>query len=469
MHEPLSLDFDADDTENPRTWAPKKKAAIGLFVLVSGFVANIGTPIYIAAIPSIQIQFNLTTTLAISPVSLYACGLAIGALIATAACEIYGRRIVFRITLPLALIFTIVGGCSQNFATIAVSRSLAGLFCGPCLTVGVGILNDLWDLSLEKTGTSFAVLFVLFVIWATQVGPMTSAAIIQHHSWRWTFWVAAILVGITTICSFLIPETYHPQIIRSRAKKLGLTLPSRGTNSSVFLTAVGRPLHMMFVEPIIFPTALVLSVAQSVVFAYYVGYALLFERVYGFSQYKVGMAFGPLVVGSLLAIPVVALFDKLTYQKARTEALRLGKKVAPEKRLYPAMLGSITLPISLFWLAWTGKKEIHYIVPILSGALFGFSYVLNMLCLPIYNNDVYTIHYGASVLAASTFMRFVVSSSFPLFTVQMIDCLGFAWATSLLGFITVAMIPIPWVFWRWGPKLRGRTTYLRHLEIVEAK
>jgi hypothetical protein len=39
MHEPLSLDFDADDTENPRTWAPKKKVAIGLFVLVSGFVA----------------------------------------------------------------------------------------------------------------------------------------------------------------------------------------------------------------------------------------------------------------------------------------------------------------------------------------------------------------------------------------------------------------------------------------------
>ena len=61
------------------------------------------------------------------------------------------------------------------------------------------------------------------------------------------------------------------------------------------------------------------------------------------------MAFGPLVVGSLLAVPVVGLFDKLTYQKAREEALRSGRTVAPEKRLYPAMLGSITLPISLFW------------------------------------------------------------------------------------------------------------------------
>jgi len=106
---------------------------------------------------------------------------------------------------------------------------------------------------------------------------------------------------------------------------------------------------MILVEPIIFPTGLVLAITQSVVFAYYVGYALLFERVYDFTQFNVGMAFGPLIVGTLLAGPVVALFDRLTYQKARAEALRTGATVAPEKRLYPAMLGSITLPVSLFW------------------------------------------------------------------------------------------------------------------------
>jgi MFS family permease len=333
-------------------WCPasSRKSTINTSpILIDNTPSTIGTAIYIAAIPEVQLQFHLTTTQAISPISLYANGLGIGALIATAACEIYGRRIVYRVTLPIALIFTIVGGCSQNFATLAVSRTLAGLFCGPCLTVGVGILNDLWDLSLEKIGTSFAVLFVLFIIWATQIGPMASAGIIEHHSWRWTFWVAAILLGVTAVWSFLVPETYHPQIIRARAKKMGQKLPSRGTNATIFLAAIGRPLHMILVEPIIFPTGLVLAITQSIVMAYYVGYALLFEKVYGFSQFKVGMAFGPLIVGALLAVPVVAILDKLMYQKARAEALRLGKTVAPEKRLYPAMLGSITLPISLFW------------------------------------------------------------------------------------------------------------------------
>lgn len=231
---------------------------------------------------------------------------------------------------------------------MAVARSLAGLFSGPCFTVGVGILNDIWDISLEKIGTAFGVLFVLFVVWATEIGPMINAAIVLHHYWRWIFWVTAILVGITTIYCFLIPETYHPQIIRARAKKMEKALPPRGTNISAFLLAIGRPLHMMIVEPVIFPTGLVLAVTQSVACAYFVGYSLLFERVYGFSQFKVGMAFVPLVVESLLQVPVLALFDKLTYQKARAEVLRLGKTVVPEMRLYPAMLSSITLPISLF-------------------------------------------------------------------------------------------------------------------------
>ena len=102
---------------------------------------------------------------------------------------------------------------------------------------------------------------------------------------------------------------------------------------------------MMIVEPIVFPTGLVLAVTQSVVFAYYIAYALLFESVYGFTQYQVGMAFTPLLIGTLLAVPVVALFDKLTYRRV----VERGGKVRPELRLFPAMLGSVLLPASLFW------------------------------------------------------------------------------------------------------------------------
>jgi hypothetical protein len=34
-----TLDFEADGQDNPRTWSPKKKVAIGGFVLLAAFVA----------------------------------------------------------------------------------------------------------------------------------------------------------------------------------------------------------------------------------------------------------------------------------------------------------------------------------------------------------------------------------------------------------------------------------------------
>jgi hypothetical protein len=130
-------------------------------------------------------------------------------------------------------------------------------------------------------------------------------------------------------------------------------------------------------------------------------------------------------------------------------------------------------------LAWTGRSGVHWIVPTPSGVLIGLSYVLNQvgyrlthlnstptadnlqLCLSVYLNDVYTAQYGASVFAASTFMRFMVSSAFPLFTVQIVHKLGFAWAMSLIAFITVGMIPVPWVFFKWGLNLRSKSRYLK--------
>ena len=35
--------------------------------------------------------------------------------------------------------------------------------------------------------------------------------------------------------------------------------------------------------------------------------------------------------------------------------------------------------------------------------------------------------------------------------------LGIAWATSLFAFIALAMMPIPWVLFKWGPTIRKRS------------
>lgn len=127
-----------------------------------------GNSTYTGGMAGVVTSFGISKTIATIPISCYSAGLGIGALFSTAFSEVFGRRIVYRVTAPLALIFTLLGGCATNFATIAIARALAGLFASPCLTVGGGIISDVWNISLEKTGTTFAALFVLFVVGGTR-------------------------------------------------------------------------------------------------------------------------------------------------------------------------------------------------------------------------------------------------------------------------------------------------------------
>lgn len=39
------------------------------------------------------------------------------------------------------------------------------------------------------------------------------------------------------------------------------------------------------------------------------------------------------------------------------------------------------------------------------------------------------------------------------------EALGIHWASSLLGFAALALTPLPWVFFRFGPRLRGMSKY----------
>ena len=40
--------------------------------------------------------------------------------------------------------------------------------------------------------------------------------------------------------------------------------------------------------------------------------------------------------------------------------------------------------------------------------------------------------------------------------------LGIHWASSLLGFIALALIPIPWVLFKFGPRIRAKSKFETH-------
>jgi MFS family permease len=330
----------------------------------------------VASVPGVTERFKLSTTLAVSPITFYALGQVIGPAITTSASELFGRRIVLQISACTALLFTIGAGWTQNFPTLVVLRFLASVAVSPCPTVSLGMINDLWDISVSKIGAFMLLIAALASVIPAALGLVVGAPIVQARDWRWTFWVTAILLGFSLLAILPIPETYRPEIMRTQAKKQKKPFPARGDIKLLLFITVARPFQMLVQEPIIFPTGLVSTVAQATIFCYYAAYPVMLVRVYSFDITGVGLAFLPIFIGNLLAVPVLAVIDKVTYQKARSEAQRSGATILPELRLHGAIIGGITLPISLFWLAWTARKSIHWIVPLLSGALFGLSYTL---------------------------------------------------------------------------------------------
>lgn len=77
--------------------------------------------------------------------------------------------------------------------------------------------------------------------------------------------------------------------------------------------------------------------------------------------------------------------------------------------------------------------------------------------------------YSASAFAANTFMRSAVAAGFPLFTTQMFTGLGVNWACTLLGLIGLVMAPSPFLFYKYGARIRGSSKFAPCVDLKIAK
>jgi MFS family permease len=300
--------------------------------------------IAVGSVPGVVEAFSISEAKALGIISVSAAGFLLAPIIGVSVTEVYGRRMI-QVPLSLAaILFTIACGLVKSYAGLLVVRFFAALAVAPVVVVSLGTLNDLWDPHAGNLETTVFGLYASAQIWATEVGPLAGAGIVNStHSWRWPFWLTTILLGFCASILWISPETFAPRLNRTRRQEQS---PNLGKALQVSFCRVCR---MLGTEPIIWPTALMVGVYQGTMYFFYGAFVLLFYEVYGFSLYQSVLPFSAVLVGSCLGLVIFALTDRFFYRPGVEQSVAAGEEIKVEGRLISAIVGGPFMPASLFW------------------------------------------------------------------------------------------------------------------------
>lgn len=347
-------------------------------------------------------------------------------------------------------------------ASLIVFRFLGGVGGSACLTIGGGIIADLFPLSQRGRANA---LFTVGPLLGPVIGPIIGGFIAQRAGWRWVYWTLLIACGTMTCVNLVFgKETNHAVLIRREKKRLrdqqqpgrhngldSMDAAAPPTLASI-VHDITRPIHIVMGSPILTLLALYMSFVFGLLYLLFTTITSLLIGEYGWSIEIAGLGYLGLGVGFVFGISLVAKTSDATVTRL-TKAN--GGVYKPEMRLASCLIFAPFIPISFFWYGWSADKQVHWIVPIIGLAPFGFGMIGIFAPIQTYFIDV-SGPYAASAIAGLVTVRCLFGAFLPLAGPSMYSALGLGWGNSLLGFIALAMTPVPALIYRYGGALREK-------------
>lgn len=463
--DPFLVSFSEGDSDNPRNWSSAKRwyltAIAGLLVLNATFASSAPS----ALVPTLMLEFGFSREVGNLMVSLFVAGYCVGPLIWGPLSEQYGRRPVFIFTFFVYTCFQLACALSKNTASLLVFRFIGGVFASCPLANSGALIGDIWD--AKRLGTASAI-FAVAPFAGPGIGPVVAGYLVESGvSWRWLFWILTAFAGVCLLLIvFTVPETFQPVILVKKARKARRQTgneryyASFETQKLSFTQRIeqilARPFKILFHEPMLIAITFYMSFVYGCIYLLFEAYPIVFTEGHHMGVGPSGLTFLPLPIGGVVATLVYIAFFNPRYERKMKEFA--PKPVPPEYRLEMAMLAGPFFAIAFFWFAWTSYPSVSLWAPLASGLLLGCGVCWIFLSLLNYIIDAYMV-VAASALASNTVIRSLFGAVFPLFANQMYNKLGAQWASSLLGFVALAMAPIPFVLSRYGPLLRVKSKY----------
>lgn len=218
--------------------------------------------------------------------------------------------------------------------------------------------------------------------------------------------------------------------------------------------ALFRPLRFLVTDPLVFFCALLCAIAFGLVYGLTESLTIVYTAApFNFSQNSSSLAFLALAIGEVLNI-LPRFYDAYLYKKYR----KTHRRILPETKITSFAIAAPALAIGLWLFAWTIPPRVTSIpwpVSMVGLVMIGFSVNDFSYVLFGYATDSYG-KYAASAVSAISLTRTLMGAVFPLFTHQMYTGLGSNNASSILAAVASLFAFTPFLFLRYGERLRHR-------------
>jgi hypothetical protein len=279
------------------------------------------------------------------------------------------------------------------------------------------------------------------------------------------FYIQLMIYGASAPLIYLtFRETRGPVILSKRARNTR-QLPEKaaiGARHSAALVKefiygnIIRPFRLLFTEPVVFVFTLLSALSYGVVFVSTQSVTQVYATNYGWKDYQSGLLQASIIIGEFAGFLTCLVQNKI-YSRAAAAHLRNPNTHLPEARLYLSIPGCfLGLTGGIFWYGWTSYSFLPWILPAIGLGLIGFGTMVIMQAIMMYITDAYA-KYAGSASAAICFGENVFAAFLPLAAMSMYTHLGFQWASSLLGFVALALSFAPVVLVRKGLEIRRKS------------
>ena len=305
-----------------------KQLWLTVFLGLMTAMAPLATDMYLPALPTVQVDFGITASLAQMTLTMTMIGMALGQIFAGPISDRYGRK--WPLTAGMVVFTLSTVGCvwAQDIMVFLFFRFISGFAGASGIVIAKAIARDVCQ---GPELTKFFAMLMMVNGLAPIIAPVIGGQILLYTSWRGVF-VMLVAVGLFQLIATLIyketlPKDHRLAGLRESFAKFPMLLKNR-----YFL---GHCLVQCFVF--------------GAFFSYLAGSSFVFQNIFQVSPQMFSLIFGGIGAGLLLSGALPA---------------RLAGRVADVKMLHISLLVPLIGSVLLL-LAFSAGMGMAVILPVL--------------------------------------------------------------------------------------------------------